>query len=198
MRRKGTPGNRKPDSRAFGLRRGMLIAALFSSIQNVLQLVLPLYSMQVFDRVLPTENLATLAALSMATGLLIICSVLLDGSRAALLARMASRVDFALHSPAAERALQLGSNDMVPIRDADLIRTFLTSPLATALLDAPWSAAFFVALFLLHPELGALTIIAALVIVGTALSGYFLTKDLRIKAARTLKESQCVLDSVLL
>ena len=49
VRRKGTPGNRKPDNRAFGLRRGMLIAALFSSIQNVLQLVLPLYSMQVFD-----------------------------------------------------------------------------------------------------------------------------------------------------
>ena len=56
------------------VRRGVLIAALFSSVHNFLQLVLPLYSMQIFDRVLPTGSLPTLTALSLLTVGMILCS----------------------------------------------------------------------------------------------------------------------------
>jgi PrtD family type I secretion system ABC transporter len=177
------------------VRRGVLIAALFSSVHNFLQLVLPLYSMQIFDRVLPTGSLPTLTALSLLTVGMILCSVLIDGSRTAILSRVASRIDHALYSKAAEQALKPESGNLEALRDADAIRAFLTSPLCTVLLDAPWSIAFFVAIFLLHPGLGTLTAIAALLVIASAGAGHLLTQQLRATASSIVQEAHSTLES---
>ena len=154
----------------------IIVACLFSSVLNLFQLALPLYSMQIFDRVLPSDSLPTLVSLSLIMFGLTLSSTVIETARAMILSRLAYRADLTLHRPAATKAVEDPTNECSAIKDVDAIRAFILSPLATALLDAPWSLAFIVAIFLLHPLLGWLTVLASAMMLLLGVSGYFLTK----------------------
>ena len=85
------------------VRGGLAWAGLFSLGLNLLMLAVPLYSMQLFDRVLGSGRLETLVLLSLAAGLALVTQGLLDALRANLLGRVAARFEVAL-APAAVEA----------------------------------------------------------------------------------------------
>lgn len=165
--------------------------AMFSGVINVLTLSGSFYMLQVYDRVIPSRNLATLFGLS----LIVLLAYLLQGYFEALRARMLSRVatlfDTGLQEPIhhalATLPLRGARPDTAqqPLRDLDQIRAFLSSMGPTAFLDMPWTPIFIVALFLFHPAIGLTAIAGSAAIVAMTV----LTERLSRQPARVAYES---------
>ena len=83
--------NMKVSLAPFGHR--FLVIALFSFVINLLMLVVPLYMLQVYDRVLNSGSMETLAAISiLAAGLLILLG-LFDWLRHRIMVRTGNAFD---------------------------------------------------------------------------------------------------------
>ncbi len=147
----------------------LLPVAVFSLGANLLMLGLPLYSMQIYDRVLPTRSIATLVVLSVLLLAMIVAVVLLDLVRNRMMAQLAAKVSTDLSAA----ALKGGLGDAAaraprrPDADLDVVRRTLASPLALALFDGPWALIAIAVIFAIHPYLGAIAGIGAAVLVGT-------------------------------
>ena len=163
----------------LGVSNGIWIAAAFSGVLSLFQLGLPLYSMQIFDRVLPGDSLPTLVTLSLVMIGLTLSSAAVDASRSMILGRLAERIDRTLYRAASRTALDGSVKGSGALKDAETIRTFISSPLAPAVLDGPWSFAFVMAIFFLHPLLGWLAIVASALMLGAGLLSHKATKSSR-------------------
>ncbi|MBI5322039.1 MAG: type I secretion system permease/ATPase [Bradyrhizobium sp.] len=149
--------------------------AVFSGVVNVLMLSGSLYMLQVYDRVIPSRNVATLIGLS----LMVLCAYLLQGYFDALRSRMLCRVatlfDAGLqeHIHTALATLPLrGAKPMLmqqPLRDLDQIRAFMSGMGPTAFLDMPWIPIFLIALFLFHPLIGFTALAGTVAIIAMTL-----------------------------
>jgi len=182
------------DPVTVGLRasaRRLLGVAVFSGAINLLTLSGSFYMLQVYDRVIPSRNIATLVGLS----LIVLLAYLLQGYLEALRVRMLSRIgtlfDASLQEPihVALAVLPLkGSKPALaqqPLRDLDQVRLFLSGMGPTAFLDMPWLPIFLIALFMFHPLIGTVALIGASSIVGVTL----LTDRQSRAAAKTMAES---------
>ena len=133
--------------------------ALFSACLNMLMLSVPLYMMQLYDRVLATGNVDTLLALTvMVVAALVILGVL-DALRGRLAARVGGWLDRELGGPvlsgAVADALRAGGGSSAQgLRDLAAVRGYLGSTAIMPLFDAPWAPVFLAIIFLIHPVLG--------------------------------------------
>lgn len=152
--------------------RRMVGIALFSGVINLLMLSGSLYMLQVYDRVIPSRNLATLLGLSLMVLLAYLMQGYLDALRARMLCRVATLFDAGLQDSiqAALATLPLrGVKPMMmqqPLRDLDQVRAFMASMGPTAFLDMPWIPIFLIALFLFHPAIGMTALIGTFAIVA--------------------------------
>ena len=151
----------------------LLAAAGFSAAMNLLTLALPLYSIQLYDRVLVSGSGATLAAITLAAMLALAAGALLEDVRSRLLVSLGCRFDTdlsaALFGRQVEAAVRSGGAARgQALRDLDTLRHTLTGGVALALLDLPWAPLFIVACALLHPMLGLTALIGASALVGLA------------------------------
>ncbi len=153
----------------------MVGIALFSGVINLLMLSGSLYMLQVYDRVIPSRNIATLFGLSLMVLFAYLMQGYLDALRARMLCRVATLFDAGLqdsiHTALATLPLR-GARPMVmqqPLRDLDQIRAFMSSMGPTAFLDMPWIPIFLIALFLFHPAIGLTALLGTLAIVAMTL-----------------------------
>jgi ATP-binding cassette, subfamily C, type I secretion system permease/ATPase len=166
------------DPVALGLRdstRRMVGIAIFSGVVNVLMLSGSLYMLQVYDRVIPSRNVATLLGLSLIVLFAYLVQGYFDALRARMLCRVATLFDAGLqrsiHTALATLPLR-GVKPMLmqqPLRDLDQIRTFMSGMGPTAFLDMPWIPIFLVALFLFHPAIGMTALIGTIAIIAMTL-----------------------------
>ena len=177
------------DPVAQGLResaRRMIGIAVFSGVINILMLSGSLYMLQVYDRVIPSRNIATLLGLS----LMVLFAYLVQGYFEALRARMLCRVatifdtglQGSIHTALATLPLR-GVKPMLmqqPLRDLDQVRGFMSGMGPTAFLDMPWIPIFLVALFLFHPLIG----VTALLGISTIIAMTLLTERMSRGAAK--------------
>lgn len=140
--------------------RRMAGIAVFSGVVNVLMLSGSLYMLQVYDRVIPSRNVATLIGLSLMVLIAYLMQGYFDGLRSRMLCRVATLFDAGLqeqiHTALATLPLR-GAKPMLmqqPLRDLDQIRSFMSGMGPTAFLDMPWIPIFLIALFLFHPLIG--------------------------------------------
>jgi ATP-binding cassette, subfamily C, type I secretion system permease/ATPase len=176
--------------------------AVFSGIINLLTLSGSLYMLQVYDRVIPGRNLATLFGLSA----LVLFAYLLQGYFDALRARMLSRVatifDASLqrHVHHALATLPLrGAKPMLvqqPMRDLDQLRLFLSGMGPTAFLDMPWIPIFLIALFVFHPLIGTIATLGCGSIVAMTILTERRSKAAAKAAAETSAQRQVLADAV--
>ena len=133
--------------------------ALISACVNLLMLAVPLYMMQIFDRVLTTSHIDTLIVLTaMVAGALVVFG-LLDALRGRILARVGVWLEGELGAPvlsgAVADALRVGGGVSAQgLRDLAAVRSYVGGPSVTPLFDAPWAPAFLAVVFLIHPVLG--------------------------------------------
>jgi PrtD family type I secretion system ABC transporter len=144
-----------------------LFAGLFSLIINVLQLTVPLYMLQVFDRVLTSRSYETLVALSLVAAGALMVSLLLDLLRARLLLAAGVTLDGLASSTALTEILQCSGqprNNLggAELKDVSTLRSFLTGPGVIALFDAPWAPLYLGVIFLFHPQLGWIATLGAI------------------------------------
>jgi PrtD family type I secretion system ABC transporter len=150
----------------------MVGIALFSGVINLLMLSGSLYMLQVYDRVIPSRNLATLFGLSLMVLFAYLMQGYFDALRARMLCRVATLFDLGLqdsiHTALATLPLR-GARPMVmqqPLRDLDQIRAFMSGMGPTAFLDMPWIPIFLIALFLFHPAIGVTALLGTIAIVA--------------------------------
>jgi PrtD family type I secretion system ABC transporter len=152
-------------------RRAVLAALLFSACINVLMLATPLYTLQLFDTVVPTGSVETLAVLTLMVGVAILALGIIELCRDRILMRAGLWLDHVLGQHVLENGLKSGLAQSELRRDAQAlrqVRSLLTSPTAPSLLDIPWTPAFLVILALLHPWLGAVGAVSAVLLIALA------------------------------
>lgn len=155
--------------------RRMIGVAVFSGVINILMLSGSLYMLQVYDRVIPSRNIATLLGLSLIVLFAYLVQGYFDAMRARMLCRIATLFDGALQGSihGALAALPLRGVKPVlmqqPLRDLDQVRGFMSGMGPTAFLDMPWIPLFLVALFLFHPAIGFTALLGTAAIIAMTL-----------------------------
>ena len=138
-------------------RTGVLILVAFGFVINLLYLVAPLYMLQVFDRVLASQQIETLLLLTLIAGFALLIMGLLEMVRSRIQTRMGNWLDRTLSGDliraSVNAALHGGAANAQAMRDLGTVRGFISGGLR-AVLDVPWSPLFVAALWLLHPWLG--------------------------------------------
>jgi ATP-binding cassette, subfamily C, bacterial PrsD len=153
----------------------LISVAAFSGAISLLTLSGSIYMLQVYDRVLPSRSVATLAGLSVILLGAYLLQGYLDAARARMLARIAALFDAALQKQIYGALVSLPVNGagsaaaMQPLRDLELVRSFLSGMGPTAFLDMPWIPIFVLALFLFHPVIGLAALTGAGLIIATTL-----------------------------
>lgn len=181
----GTPSKARSEVAAAlaRLRAVFLGIGLFSGVVNLLALTGSVFMLQVYDRVLSSRHVGTLVALCIITAGLFAIQGALDFIRARLLVRVGRSVDRSLGGRVYDLVLALplktrgGTDGLTPLRDLDAIRAFLSSQGPVALLDMPWMPLFLLFVYFLHPWLGILATVGALILIVITIVTEQKTKD---------------------
>ena len=145
--------------------------------------VAPLHMLQMYDRVLVSRSEVTLIVLTLlAVGLLMIYGIL-EGVRSRILSKVGLEFDELISSRILNMVFEIAvsrpsvRSPQQLIRDADFIRDFIGGPAIIALCDAPWVPVFIAACFVLHPLLGFIALVGAILVFLLAASNEFLTRE---------------------
>ncbi|MGJ4889639.1 type I secretion system permease/ATPase [Bradyrhizobium sp. HKCCYLR20261] len=149
---------------------------------NASMLASPLYSMQVYDRVLTSRNVSTLVMLTLIVGVFLILYGVLEFARSGVLARAGVQFEGTLRHPLFETMMKA---ELSPrhrygqqiIRDAETIRDCISSGTAAIACDLPWTPVFVALCFLQHAYLGILSLFGAIVLFSLALFTEFYTRS---------------------
>ncbi|MCB1485625.1 MAG: type I secretion system permease/ATPase [Hyphomicrobiaceae bacterium] len=149
--------------------------AVFSGVINVLALAGSFYMLQVYDRVLPSQSIATLIGLSVLMVGLYAINGLLEYFRSRIMIRLGTQIDKTV-SPKIFHAVQIlplrsrhGGDGMAPLRDLDTIRSFMGGLGLPALFDLPWIPVYLFFVYLLHPSLAVIAVFGAIVLIALTL-----------------------------
>ncbi|WP_309605376.1 type I secretion system permease/ATPase [Phenylobacterium sp.] len=150
------------------------VAAGFSFFSNVLYLALPLYTYQIYGRVLVSQNIPTLIVLTVVTLFVFAVSSVIDDYRARILINygviLDQRVSGQVFSALFDASVRGDPSARTQaLRDLDQFRQTLTGIAAAAFFDVPWIPVFIGALYLIDPSVGLVTTVGALVLLGLAL-----------------------------
>lgn len=148
---------------------------------NLLVFVSPLYTMQIYDRVLTSRNATTLVMLSLIVCGLFVAYAALEHFRSRALIQVGLNLDRSLSGPAFEAALESavavkGSHHVQLLRDVDTLRETLSGSAVPSLMDAPWIPIYLGLCFLIHPAIGAVAMIGAILILLVAFLSERITK----------------------
>ncbi|BDW94355.1 ABC transporter ATP-binding protein [Thalassospira tepidiphila] len=160
----------------FTFVRGLGWAGVMSGFINILQLTVPLFMLQVHDRVINSQSTDTLLLLLVIAVCAIVLYGILDFVRALVFQEMAKsllrRLNLPAISAAMRVALEKGSlHGTQVLRDLSDLRNFITGTTIAAPLEAIWSPIFLFVMFALHPYYGIAGLVAVLTLIGLSLLG---------------------------
>src|SRR5262245_40410713 len=155
--------------------------AFISIFINLTMLALPLYSTQVYDRVLTSRSEGTLLMLTLIVVVFLGLYGFLEYVRAGIQLRASILFDETLRRSLFDtlmRAEVSGVSKLGPqtLRDADSLRDGISSGLLSTAFDVPWAPVFVVLCFLLHPLLGVIALSGAAVLFAFALLSEYITR----------------------
>ncbi|MEJ2459799.1 MAG: type I secretion system permease/ATPase [Novosphingobium sp.] len=160
------PAGEALSSALSSCRRHLGAVALFSALVNLLYIVPTLYMLQVYDRVVPTGGLQTLAFLTLVLLLALGTLALLDRLRNRLLVRAGLQLDIDL----APRILDASfarpqmAEARAALRDFDTLRGALSGPAFIALSDAPWLPVYILVCVVMSPWIGLVALLGCVVL----------------------------------
>lgn len=166
---------------------GLGAATGFGAVCSLLSLAVPLYLLQIFDRVLTGQSIPTLVALSIATGGALVLVGILDAARAGIFTRLGARLDRQLYRAAASADLARASarrpGGTESTADLATVRSFLMSPAIGAIFDAPLTPVYVAVVYIIHPVLGTVTLVGGLVILSLAIFTEVATRRLFVEGS---------------
>lgn len=164
----------------FTFRKEFLWVGIFSMFANVLMLSPTLYMLQVYDRVLASQSEMTLLFVTILVVLLFCLMAFAEWLRSRLLVRSGVRLDQALNTKVFNASFEahLGQSQQASAEafsHLTNVRQFLTGNGIIALFDAPWAPIYILIAYMLHPLLGELAIVFALIQLVMAYIGHKMT-----------------------
>ena len=160
--------------------RGLLLqVALAALLVNLLALATTLYSMTVYNRILPAGATASLTALTLGTLLVLAMEFALRSLRTYFTDVAARGIDlhvgqrlFASLTGLRMSDRQKSSGNLAALlREFETLREFFASATVTALADLPFLFVYLLVIFWLAPPLAIVPALAALAVAGLALAG---------------------------
>lgn len=161
---------------------------------NVLSLGGIVFSMQVYDRVIPAQSYPTLYVLAFGVLLSVIFGFLLRVARGHIMDVLGKRADMRVSDRVFSHALRL-RNSAIPrstgsfisqLRELEQIREMITSSKISTIVDLPFFFLFVIVLAIISPQLAWIAPVAAVMMV---LPGILLQKKLAVLANQAAHES---------
>jgi ATP-binding cassette subfamily C protein LapB len=156
--------------------RDVLLAAL---LVNLFAIALPMFTMNVYDRVVPNQAFETLWALAIGVALVMCADLFLRSLRSRFVDEASARIDVQLSSTLMERVLgmQLANRPASVgsfasnLRGFEQVRDFIASSTVTALIDLPFALLFIGVISWISPWLAipAVVVFAVVLLLGYVL-----------------------------
>jgi len=177
-----------------------VVAGVFSMVANLLMLTPTIYMLQVYDRVMLSQSMGTLMAVSLITLFFFGVLTFAEWSRSKLLVSSGVRMDELLSKRLFHASYDAYLNPAVknPSRafnDLTEVRQFLTGNGIFAFFDAPWAPIYIAVLFMLHPWLGVMAIGFAAVQASLAWWGSNASKPAQAVASKSQQDAGSYLQS---
>ncbi|MBA4502780.1 type I secretion system permease/ATPase [Marinobacterium sp. 3-1745] len=155
--------------------RDVLLASL---CVNLFALALPLFVMNVYDRVVPNQTTSTLWVLAAGVGIVIVADLVLRMLRGWFIELAAGRADNRLSARLMERVLGMRLEHMPTsigalagsIQGFESVRAFCGSMVVTALIDLPFFLLFLLIILIIAPLMAVPVVVGALLLLLYALS----------------------------
>lgn len=153
--------------------RDVLLAA---GLINVFALAMPLFIMNVYDRVVPNQAVETLWMLAIGLCLTLLFSFVLNLMRGYFVDLAGKRVDVELSARIMERVLGMhlenrpvsAGSFAANLRSFETVRDFITSATITALIDLPFAVLFLVVMALIDVPMFIPVLVGMALVVGYA------------------------------
>ncbi|MEO1066575.1 MAG: ABC transporter transmembrane domain-containing protein, partial [Pseudomonadota bacterium] len=167
--------NRKISWFFDGLRkfkRKIVLVVALTFVANILALATPIYTMNVYNRVIDSKSLDTLMFFVVAILATIAFEIYIRAVRGRLIAYIGARFNTQLLIRGFERILNFPiamtesasvSQQIVRLRQFENVQSFFTGPLVSAVLDLPFTIVFVFAISLIHPGLALIPVALAAV-----------------------------------
>ena len=159
--------------------RGLVFQTLGTTLlTNMLALATPLFVMAVYDKVIGSQSHETLIYMSVGVVLALLFELILRQLRTRTLAYAGGRLNFVAGNAVFNRLLHLPpsrteraglSSQIARLRDIDRVRSVLSGPLATAVLDTPFVIIFIFTIYLLAGALAFVPLVALVIYLFIAL-----------------------------
>ncbi|NUU38047.1 type I secretion system permease/ATPase [Pseudomonas sp. C2B4] len=184
-----------PLIKALGDYKSILISVgCFTALINILMLAPSIYMLQVYDRVLSSQNETTLVMLSLMIVGFFAFIGLLEAVRSFVVIRIGSqlerRFNLRVYQAAFERNLFKGEgNAGQALGDLTHIRQFVTGPALFAFFDAPWFPVYLLVIYLFNVWLGVFATAGVLLLIALAWLNESMTKKPLSEAAACSQQS---------
>lgn len=180
------------------MRRAFLYVFIFSLAVNMLSLLMPIYSMQVYDRVFTSRSHATLFSLTAVVLIGYAFYGALHAVRAAVIARVVEWLERTVAPELLTASITQAAQSGVPLagqhqRDLMTIKNFISSA-APTLTDIPWSFIFVLVIYMISPVLGFISVIGIVVLSISALVNEYATRKALTRASEKNVESSMTAD----
>ncbi len=174
-----------------------LLAMTF--VINLVALIVPLFVMVIYDKVIGSHSLETLPYLVAGVGILLGGDLLMRSLRARVLGTVAGRLDYLIGVETFKRLLYLPPNfteqstvaaQLSRLKQFDSVRDFFTGPNAAVALELPFVVLFILVIALLAGYIALVPVAMILIYIafGTFWFPYVQSKVLRSGIARTNKQ----------
>lgn len=130
----------------------------FSWLTSLLVLVPVIFMFEVYGRVVDTQSLSTLVWLLVLVTLAYGVMEVLDWARLEVMREASASFDLQL----APRVFEISMGSMQSATDLKTVREFFYAPALMAVLESPMALVYLVVMFALHPLLGFVTLLSAL------------------------------------
>jgi len=173
---------------------------IFSFFINILVLVPAWFMLQVFDRVLTSYDDNTLFGLGLIFTFLMFIYFILEKYRRLSLTE-SGKIIFEEYDNKINEILindrSVNSRIIVEVQNhVEVIKNFISNQYIIALIDAPWVIIFVLAMFILHPILGIISIISIFLIIFLSLNGMNIIKKFKLNLNRINQKKLFNLQSV--
>jgi len=151
-----------------------IYAGAFSAAINILMLVPVLYMLQVYDRVMSSGSLSTLAMLTIIMVFLLMAMGGFEWVRTMILTSASNKIETGLRDRVFDASFKqnlysggAGAGSQ-PSSDLSQLRQFMTGNGLFAFFDAPWFPIYIAVMFMFHPWFGIVGVISGIVMVAFA------------------------------
>src|SRR5499433_4267060 len=182
-------------------RSALAVCAMFSLVINVLMLTLPIYMLQVYDRVLTTGRVETLVMLTLIATIALAVMCALDALRTSVTIRVGcwlnEQLGPAYLACAVRGRLQGDFSGAQPLREIAQIQNFIATQGLTAFFDAPWVPIYVAIIWILHPMLGLVALSSAVLLFVLSIVNEMATRKANETANRRQIEAMLLADATI-